>query len=149
MRACGVRQSNSSFSIGRKSNFALQQRYYATDLSKKHFNTKVIHAGLHPDPSTGAVMTTISLATTFKQKSPGVHQGYEYSRTGNPTRAALEECVGVLENGNWGLAFASGMAGTTAIVHLLNINDEIVSIDDVYGGTFDTSARSLNLVELN
>jgi len=81
-------------------------------------------------------MTTISLATTFKQKSPGVHQGYEYSRTGNPTRAALEECVGVLENGNWGLAFASGMAGTTAIVHLLNINDEIVSIDDVYGGTF-------------
>jgi len=106
------------------------------DLSKKHFNTKVIHAGARPDPSTGAVVTPISLATTFKQKSPGVHQGYEYSRTGNPTRAAFEEAIGILENGNWGLAFASGMAATTSIIHLLSVNDEVISIDDVYGGTY-------------
>jgi len=106
------------------------------DLSKKHFNTKVIHAGNRPDPSTGAVVTPISLATTFRQKSPGVHQGYEYSRTGNPTRAAFEEAIGVLENGNWGLAFASGMAATTSIIHLLTVNDEVISIDDVYGGTY-------------
>jgi len=77
----------------------------------------------------------INLSTTFQQKSPGVNQGYEYSRSGNPTRNSFEECVAALENGEWGLAFGSGMAATTSITHLLEHGDEIISVDDIYGGT--------------
>jgi len=121
----------------------VQHRSYSTtptkqylDLTNKRFATKAIHAGCFPDPSTGAIVTPISLATTYKQKSPGVHQGYEYSRTGNPTRQSFEDCVAALESGKWGLAFASGMAATTSIIHLLEYNDELISIDDTYGGTY-------------
>eukprot|EP01112_Ceratiomyxa_fruticulosa_P013265 TRINITY_DN371_c0_g1_i1.p1 TRINITY_DN371_c0_g1~~TRINITY_DN371_c0_g1_i1.p1 ORF type:complete len:450 (-),score=116.33 TRINITY_DN371_c0_g1_i1:161-1360(-) len=99
------------------------------------FGTRAIHAGQKPDPTTGAVIIPISLSTTFQQSSPGVHQGYDYSRSGNPTRNALEECVASLENGKYGLAFASGLAATTTITHLLKAGDHAVIIDDCYGGT--------------
>jgi cystathionine gamma-lyase len=110
-------------------------------------STTAIHAGTHPDPVTGAVVTPISLATTFVQKSPGEHTGYEYSRTGNPTRASFEECIAALEHGRYGLAFASGSATTATIVHLLNSGDHVISVDDVYGGTnryFNRVARPAN-----
>jgi cystathionine gamma-lyase len=97
--------------------------------------TKAIHAGQHPDPVTGAVTVPISLASTFVQKSPGVHSGYEYSRSGNPTRKAFEECVAQLEHGKYGLAFASGSATTATVLSLLKSGDHVVTVDDVYGGT--------------
>lgn len=105
----------------------------------KHENditTRVIHAGQHPDPSTGAVMTPIYATSTYAQKSPGQHQGYEYSRTQNPTRMAYEKCVADLESGSAGFAFASGMAATATIFELLQPGDHIVVCDDVYGGTY-------------
>jgi cystathionine gamma-lyase len=102
---------------------------------KEGFSTRAIHAGQPADPQTGAVTVPISLATTFVQASPGVHKGFEYSRTGNPTRKAFEECVASIENGKYGLAFASGSAATVTIINLLNTGDEVISIDDVYGGT--------------
>lgn len=108
------------------------------------FGTRAIHAGTHPDPITGAVVTPISLATTFVQKSPGEHTGYEYSRTGNPTRAAFEECIAKCENGKYALAFASGSATTVTVIHMLKAGDHVISVDDVYGGTnryFDKVAR--------
>jgi len=94
-----------------------------------------IHAGQAPDPVTGAVCVPISLATTYAQSSPGVNKGFEYSRTGNPTRRAFEECVAALENGKYGLAFASGSATTVTIVNMFKTGDHIISVDDVYGGT--------------
>jgi len=103
--------------------------------SYKHFGTDCIHAGQEPDPVTGAVMTPISLSTTFVQKSPGQHTGYEYARTGNPTRNAYEACVAKCENGKHGLAFASGLAATATLLHLLKSGDEIIAMDDMYGGT--------------
>jgi len=100
------------------------------------FETKAIHAGQAPDPTTGAVIIPISLSTTFQQASPGVHTGYEYARTGNPTRFAFESCVAALENGTWGLGFGSGSAALASLVNILATGEEIISMDDVYGGTF-------------
>ncbi|MBM3857042.1 MAG: PLP-dependent transferase [Verrucomicrobia bacterium] len=99
-------------------------------------NTRVIHAGQKPEPITGAVMTPIFLSSTFAQESPGKHTGYEYSRTGNPTRHAYEECIANLESGNRGFAFASGMAATATILELLSPGDHIIASDDLYGGTY-------------
>ena len=103
--------------------------------STSGFATRCIHAGQAPDPITGAVTTPISLATTFAQRSPGEHTGYEYSRTGNPTRAAFEAAIASLEGATYGLAFASGSATTATITNMLSAGDHIISVDDVYGGT--------------
>jgi cystathionine gamma-synthase/cystathionine gamma-lyase len=99
-------------------------------------DTLAVHAGQPPDPVSGAVMQPIVLASTFAQESPGVHKGYEYSRSGNPTRKALEACVAALEGGAHGLAFASGSATTATLLHTLRPGDHVLSGDDVYGGTF-------------
>ena len=100
------------------------------------FNTKVIHAGLEPDPTTGANMTPIYQTATYVQASPGDHKGFEYSRTGNPTRAALEANLAALENAKYGLCFASGLAAIDAVIKLLKPGDEVVSTNDLYGGTY-------------
>lgn len=105
-------------------------------MSKKHFATRVIHAGQHFDPSTGAVMTPIYATSTYAQKSPGKHQGYEYSRSQNPTREALEACVADLENGSRGFAFASGMAAIATILECLKSGDHVIAMHDLYGGTY-------------
>ena len=99
-------------------------------------DTLAIHAGQAPDPGSGAVMPPIVLASTFAQESPGKHRGYEYSRSGNPTRKALEECVAALEGGRHGFAFASGLAATTTVLHTLKPGDHLLCGDDLYGGTF-------------
>ena len=98
--------------------------------------TLAIHAGQSPDPTTGAIMTPVYLTSTYAQAAPGVHKGFEYSRTQNPTRDALEGCLAALEGGRHGLAFASGLAATDAVMHLLSAGDHVVTSDDVYGGTF-------------
>jgi cystathionine beta-lyase/cystathionine gamma-synthase len=98
--------------------------------------TRVIHAGQHPDPSTGAVMTPIYATSTYVQESPGKHKGFEYSRTQNPTRLAYEKCMASLESGAVGLAFASGMAAIATILELLSPGDHILACDDLYGGTY-------------
>jgi cystathionine gamma-lyase len=98
--------------------------------------TRALHVGQGPDPSTGAVVVPIHLATTFAQESPGRHRGFEYSRSGNPTRGNLEECLASLENAEHGLAFSSGLAATTAVMLLLDPGDHVVFTEDVYGGTF-------------
>lgn len=98
--------------------------------------TRAIHAGQSPDPSTGAVMTPIYATSTYVQSSPGVHQGYEYSRSHNPTRFAWERCVADLEGGSRGFAFASGLAATSTILELLDTGSHVVCADDVYGGTY-------------
>jgi cystathionine gamma-lyase len=105
---------------------------------KKHygFSTKAIHAGQEPDPTTGAIMTPIYATSTFVQSSPGVHKGYEYSRSGNPTRDALERCVTELEDGYRGYAFASGLAASATILELLDKDAHVIAIDDLYGGTY-------------
>ena len=100
------------------------------------FNTKVIHGGQQHDPGTGAVMSPIYQTTTYAQTSPGDHKGYEYSRTGNPTRTALENALASIENGAYGLAFASGLASIDAVMKLLQPGDEVISTKDLYGGTF-------------
>lgn len=100
------------------------------------FETECIHAGQEPDPTTGAVMTPIYQTATYVQQGVGKHRGYEYSRTGNPTRAALEACLASLENGAFGLAFSSGMAATDAVLHLLRPGDHVLSGNDIYGGTY-------------
>ena len=107
-----------------------------SDKRKQAFATRTIHAGQSPDPSTGAVMPPIYATSTYAQKSPGVHQGYEYSRTQNPTRMAYERCIADLESGTRGFAFASGMAATATIMELLDSGDHVVALDDLYGGTF-------------
>jgi cystathionine gamma-lyase len=99
------------------------------------FETRAIHVGQPSDPITGAVCVPISLATTFAQRSPGEHTGFEYSRTGNPTRAALEQCFASLEGAKHALAYASGSAATCTVLHLLSAGDHVLTIDDVYGGT--------------
>ena len=98
--------------------------------------TKAIHAGQSPDPTTGAVMPPIYATSTYAQSSPGVHQGFEYSRTHNPTRFAYERCVAGLEGGSRGFAFASGLAASSTILELLDTGSHAISMDDVYGGTF-------------
>jgi cystathionine beta-lyase len=100
------------------------------------FGTKVIHAGIHPDPATGAIMTPIYQTSTFVQKSPGEHEGYEYSRSKNPTREVLESNLASLENGNYGLCFSSGMAAIDAIIKMLKPGDEVICTHDLYGGTY-------------
>ena len=100
------------------------------------FGTKTIHAGVEPDPSTGAIMTPIFQTSTYVQAAPGDHKGYEYSRTHNPTRTALQKALAALENGTHGLCFASGMASIDAVVKLLKPGDEVVSTNDLYGGTY-------------
>ncbi len=100
------------------------------------FGTKAIHAGVEPDPTTGAIMTPIYQTSTYVQRSPGDHKGYEYSRTHNPTRTALQNALAALENGKHGLCFASGMAAVDAIIKLLNPGDEVISTNDLYGGSY-------------
>lgn len=105
-------------------------------MDKTHFDTRAIHAGQQPDPATGAVMTPIYATSTYRQSAPGVHQGYEYSRTHNPTRAAYEACIASLESGQRGFAFASGMAAINTVIDLLDNGDHVIAMDDLYGGTF-------------
>jgi cystathionine gamma-lyase len=100
------------------------------------FGTKAIHAGVEPDPSTGAIMTPVYQTSTYVQASPGDHKGYEYSRTHNPTRTALQNSLAALENGAHGLCFASGMAAIDTILKLLKPGDEVISTNDLYGGTY-------------
>ncbi|RVU03082.1 cystathionine gamma-synthase [Mucilaginibacter limnophilus] len=100
------------------------------------FATKAIHAGQEPDPTTGAVMTPIYQTSTYWQKSPGDNKGYEYSRGTNPTRKALEDCLAALENARFGLAFSSGMGATDAVMKLLKPGDEVITGDDLYGGSY-------------
>lgn len=100
------------------------------------FGTRAVHGGQKPDPSTGAVMTPIYQTSTYAQSAPGIHKGYEYSRTANPTRGALERSMASLEKGDHGIAFASGMAAISSIMKLLKAGDHLVCSDDVYGGTF-------------
>ena len=116
----------------------------------RHGNaTRAIHAGQQPDPSTGAIMVPIYATSTYVQDSPGVHKGYEYSRSQNPTRMAYEACVADLENGAQGYAFASGLAASGTILELLNSGDHLIAMDDLYGGTYrlfqDVRQRSSGL----
>ena len=106
-----------------------------SNLPKTSFATRAIHAGQSADPTTGAIMTPIYASSTYVQDSPGVHKGYEYSRTANPTRSAYEQCIANLEGGSSAFAFASGMAAADAVLSLLEPGDEILAIDDLYGGT--------------
>jgi cystathionine gamma-lyase len=98
--------------------------------------TLAIHAGQHPDPSTGAIMTPIYATSTYVQSSPGVHKGYEYSRTQNPTRMAYEACVAALEGGVAGFAFGSGLAGAATVLDMLDTGSHVIAMDDLYGGTY-------------
>jgi cystathionine beta-lyase/cystathionine gamma-synthase len=100
------------------------------------FATKAIHAGQEPDPSTGAIITPIFQTSTYVQAGLGEHKGFEYSRTQNPTRSALEECIAAIEDGRYGLAFASGMAAESAILSLLSAGEHLISCDDLYGGSY-------------
>ncbi|WP_019989203.1 cystathionine gamma-synthase [Rudanella lutea] len=105
------------------------------------FGTKAIHAGVHPDPTTGAIMTPIYQTSTYVQESPGKHKGYEYARTQNPTRDALQANLAALENGQHGLCFASGLGATDAILKLFKPGDEIIASSDLYGGTYRIMVR--------
>src|SRR5579859_4878066 len=100
------------------------------------FGTLAIHAGQQPDPSTGAIMTPIYATSTYVQQSPGVHKGFEYSRSQNPTRFAYERCMADLEGGTRGFAFASGLAAMSTILDLLDSGAHVIVSDDLYGGTF-------------
>lgn len=104
--------------------------------NRRGFSTRAIHAGQSHDPTTGAVMTPIYQTSTYVQDSPGVHKGWEYSRTHNPTRAAYEACIADLEGGTCGFAFASGMAAVNTALDLLDAGDHVITVDDLYGGTF-------------
>ncbi len=106
------------------------------DEKELRFETLAIHAGQRPDPGTGAIMTPVYLTSTYVQDGPGEHRGFEYSRTRNPTRDALQDCLAALEGARHGLAFASGLAATDALLHLLDAGDHVLVSDDVYGGTF-------------
>src|SRR5687768_4590788 len=99
------------------------------------FGTRAIHAGQPPDAITGAVCIPISLASTFVQKSPGVHTGFEYARTGNPTRQAYEHCIAALEGAKYGVSFASGSAALATLLQMFTSGDHVITMDDVYGGT--------------
>ena len=118
-------------------------------MKTSHFDTRAIHAGQEPCASTGAVMTPIYATSTYKQSAPGEHQGYEYSRTQNPTRSAYEACIASLESGQRGFAFASGMAAINTVIDLLDSGDHVIAMDDLYGGTYrlfdKVKTRSSNL----
>ena len=105
------------------------------------FNSKVIHAGVSPDPSTGAIMTPIFQTSTYVQDEPGVHKGHEYGRTSNPTRSALEANLAALENGKYGLCFSSGLGAMDTLLKMLNPGDEIISTNDLYGGSYRLMTR--------
>src|SRR5215468_10599006 len=108
-----------------------------TDARASHgFATLAIHAGQDADPATGATVVPIYATSTYTQAAPGQHKGYEYSRSGNPTRTALETCLASLEGGERGLGFASGLAATTAVLSTLKPGDEVAAAADLYGGTF-------------
>jgi cystathionine gamma-synthase/cystathionine gamma-lyase len=115
---------------------ARRSKRSAQEQPARHLDTLAIHAAQDPDPHTGAVMPAIQLSTTFAQDGPGKHRGFEYARTGNPTRVTLERCVAELEGGRHGIAFGSGCAATTALLQLLRPGEHVVACDDVYGGTF-------------
>ncbi|MCA1648317.1 MAG: PLP-dependent transferase [Chloroflexi bacterium] len=112
------------------------------------FATRAIHVGQEPDVATGAVIVPIYQTSTYAQSEVGVHKGFDYSRTANPTRAALEACLASLDNGRYGLAFASGMAAEDTLLHLFESGDHVVACDDVYGGTFRLFHRVLERVGL-
>jgi len=114
-----------------------------SDTPESGFSTRAIHAGQDPDPQTGAVVVPIYQTSTYAQAGVGQHKGYEYSRTGNPTRAALERCIASLEGGRHGLAFASGMAAESTIMQLLKPGDHTIAVDDLYGGTYRLFRRLL------
>ena len=117
--------------------------------NKQGFDTRAIHAGQEPDPTTGAIMTPIYTSSTYVQESPGVHKGYDYSRSINPTRKALETCVADLEGSSYGYAFSSGMAACSTVLEVLNSGDHVIAMDDLYGGTYrlfeDVRRRSAGL----
>src|SRR5215203_2336169 len=98
--------------------------------------TKFIHAGVEPDPTTGAIMTPIYQTSTYVQEAPAKHKGYEYARSQNPTRTALEKAFAAIENGKYGLAYSSGVAATDAVIKLLQPGDEVIAGNDLYGGTY-------------
>lgn len=100
------------------------------------FGTKAIHAGVHPDPVTGAIMTPIYQTSTYVQEAPGVNKGYEYARGKNPTRKSLQESIAALENANHGICFSSGMAAVDAVIKMLRPGDEVIATKDLYGGTY-------------
>src|SRR6218665_3448010 len=108
----------------------------AMNLSSKKTATRIIHAGAEPDPSTGAIMTPIFQTSTYVQQAPGINKGFEYARSQNPTRKALEEALAAIENGKYGLAFSSGVAATDAVIKLLSPGDEVIAASDMYGGTY-------------
>ena len=117
--------------------------------NKQGFDTRAIHAGQEPDPTTGAIMTPIYTSSTYVQESPGVHKGYDYSRSINPTRKALEACIADLEGSSFGYAFSSGMAACSTVLEVLNSGDHVLAMDDLYGGTYrlfeDVRKRSAGL----
>jgi len=117
--------------------------------NKQGFDTRAIHAGQEPDPTTGAIMTPIYTSSTYVQESPGVHKGYDYSRSINPTRKALETCIADLEGSSFGYAFSSGMAACSTVLEALNSGDHVLAMDDLYGGTYrlfeDVRKRSAGL----
>ncbi len=113
-----------------------------------NFNTKVIHGGQHHESATGSVNVPVFLTSTFAQKSPGVHSGYEYSRAANPTRQALEDSLASIENGATGLAFGSGLAAIDCVLKLLNPGDEVIAVDDLYGGTYRMFTRLFEKYQL-
>jgi cystathionine beta-lyase/cystathionine gamma-synthase len=108
---------------------------------RDEFETRAIHEGQEPDPATGAVSVPIYQTSTYVQPAVGEHKGYDYSRTANPTRAALERCLASLESADHGVAFASGMAATTTVIHLVDPGQRVVSVNDVYGGTYRLFSR--------
>jgi cystathionine gamma-lyase len=112
--------------------------FYRAAEKFKHmkFGTKVIHAGISPDPVSGAVMTPIYQTSTYAQEAPGKHKGYEYARTQNPTRSTLEKNLAALENGQYGICFSSGLSAMDAVMKLLKSGDEIISVNDLYGGSY-------------
>ena len=126
-RNCDFESVSISASVAKKSNMK--------------FATKAIHAGVEPDPTTGAIMTPIYQTSTYVQESPGKHKGYEYSRTHNPTRTALQKALAALENGKHGICYASGLAATDAVLKLYKPGDEIIATNDIYGGTYRIMKR--------
>src|SRR6188508_1253688 len=100
------------------------------------FGTKAVHAGVEPDPSTGAIMTPIFQTSTYVQESPAKHKGYAYARGANPTRNSLQKSIAALENGKFGICFSSGMGATDAVIKLLSPGDEVITSSDLYGGTY-------------
>lgn len=110
--------------------------YICRKYDSMKFGTKAVHAGVKPDPATGAIMTPIYQTSTYVQSAPGVHKGYEYSRTGNPTRNALENALAQLENGKYGACFGSGVAASDCVMKMLKPGDEVISTNDLYGGSY-------------